>query len=85
MNDTPPEIHQKQRDIIMSKSPKERFEMGIQMMEDARSLVEDGIRMSNPGILALELKIEVFKRYYKNDFLPEELDVIIQSLKTSQT
>ncbi len=51
MNDTSDEVYQKQRKIVMSKSPEERFEMGIQMMEDARSLVEDGIRMSYPEII----------------------------------
>lgn len=71
----------KMYDIIMSKTPKERFLMGIEMMEDVRRMVEGSIREQNPGISGIDLKVEVFKRYYSKDFSPAQLNDIIESMK----
>ena len=43
MDDTSPEMRKKQREIILSKTPQERFLMGLQMMEDAREIVLNSI------------------------------------------
>ena len=50
MNDTTPEMHQFQYDLIMSKTPSERFEMGLEMMESGREMMIAGIKAQNPNI-----------------------------------
>ena len=85
MNDTPEHIRKIQYDIIMSKTPEERFLMGIEMMEDVRRMVEGSIREQNPGISDIDLRIAVFKRYYSKDFTPERLNDIIESMRAYHT
>ncbi|HEY4654854.1 MAG TPA: hypothetical protein VIH22_10085 [Cyclobacteriaceae bacterium] len=77
MNDTPDHIHKKQLEIILSKTPGQRFLMGLQMMEDVRQLVLSGIRKERPGISDKELKIAFISRYYKNDLSEERLKDVI--------
>ena len=81
MQDTTDEMLNKQREIIFSKTPAERFMMGIEMCEDVRKIVKSSIKNKNPDISKLDLKIEVFKRYYTNDFSQKELDLIIESMR----
>jgi len=81
MNDTPEHVRKIQYDIIMSKTPEERFMMGIGMMDDVRRMVEGSIREQNPGISEIDLKVAVFKRYYSKDFSAGELNNIIESMK----
>ncbi len=64
MKDTSNLIHQKQMEIIFSKSPAERFMMGIEMCRAARQMVEAGIKRNQPNISQEELTYAVFKRYY---------------------
>lgn len=78
MEDTPTHIHQKQLEIILSKTMQERLAMGLQMMEDTRLIVMRGIRQQNPGISETEVKIEFIKRYYKDDFTPEYMEDVIR-------
>jgi hypothetical protein len=70
MTDTPLYIHQKQLEIFLSKPIEERFRLGMEMMDDMKCLIEEGIRSKTPGITPAQLKIEVFKKMYKDD-LPE--------------
>ena len=64
MNDTPDFMHQKQLEIIYSKTPAERFMMGIEMCRSARRMVEAGILQENPSISEDQLNYLVFTRYY---------------------
>ena len=82
MQDTPENIIQKQREIIHSKSPDERFMMGVEMINFGRKMVESSIRQSNPQISEIDLKVETFKRCYSQSFDPEELNEIIKGLRT---
>lgn len=80
MTDTSDFIYQKQFDIIFSKSPKERFLMGFEMIESVKRIVENSIRREKPGISNLDLRVAVFKRYYQNDFSPLQLEKIAAAL-----
>ena len=81
MNDTSLIAHKKQLEIIMSKTPQERFIMGIDMMNDVRKMVENSIRLQYPDISPIELQVAIFKRYYRKDFSPELLERICQSMR----
>lgn len=81
MNDTPPEIRKKQLEIIFSKTEEERFRMGLQMIDFVRQAARNRVREKNPGISELELKVEVFRQTYKEDFPPEEMEKIVQFMR----
>jgi len=81
MQDTSPEMLNKQREIIFSKKPSERFLIGVDAINFGRMMIENNIRQMNPGISELDLKIAVLKRYYENVFDEEEFQKIINSLK----
>ncbi len=81
MIDTPEEIEQKQREILLSKTSTERFTIGMETIRFGRNIVESSIRQKHPGISETELKLAVFRRCYKDSFPPEELDLILQSMR----
>jgi hypothetical protein len=81
MQDTTKEILQKQREIIFGKSPKERFMIGVGMINFGRIIVESSIREKDPDISAIDLKIAVFRRTYANDFPSEELEKITKAFE----
>ena len=81
MNDTTPEVHKKQLEIIMSKTPQERFMMGLEMVDSVYTMVSNSIRQQNPNLSPAELQVAIFKRYYRKDFSPELLERICQSMR----
>jgi hypothetical protein len=80
MTDTPDFIYKKQFEIIFSKTPKERFLMGFEMIESVKRIVENSIRREMPNISDIDLRVSVFKRYYQNDFTPPQLEKIAAAL-----
>jgi len=82
MNDTTPEAWKKQHEIMLAMSMKQRFMEGIDMIDFTRRLVETGIRRHNSGISDVELKIEVFKRYYKDEFTEAQLNEIFRFFRS---
>ncbi len=80
MIDTTQEIANKQVEIFLVKSPKERIIIGMSMLEMGRTIVESSIKKNYPNLSDLDLKIEVFKRYYDTTFNDKELQEIIYSM-----
>ncbi|MBN1184879.1 MAG: hypothetical protein JXB49_21515 [Bacteroidales bacterium] len=76
MKDTTDDIRFKQFQIIQSKTPQERFKIGLEMIEFGIETVKQNILSKNPGINERELKKQVFLRCYKNDFTDDELEKI---------
>ena len=84
MTDTPDHIYQMQHDIMMRMTPHERFMQGIEMIDYGRMLVENSIKAKNPAISERELVVEVFKRYYQDEFSPEKLEVICAAIRKNK-
>ena len=82
--DTPKKIRKIQNQIFFQKTVQERFKIGIEMIEDAKKIVENSIKIKNPQISAIDLKIEVFKRFYKNDFSEEKMEDIVKGFREYQ-
>lgn len=80
MKDTSEEIRQKQFQIIQSKTPQERFKIGLDMIDFGFETVKQSIITKNPEINEKELKRQVFLRCYGKDFTNEELKKIIAFL-----
>jgi hypothetical protein len=49
VKDTPPEVNKLIFEAMMSKTPEERFLMGLNMMATARELVWSGIQSADAG------------------------------------
>lgn len=62
MHDTSPEMQEYQHRLIMSKTPEERFMMGIEMTEAGRELMLAGIKHAKPGLSDEEYKIELLRK-----------------------
>ena len=81
MNDTSKDILQKQFEIIMSKPLKKRLENLFEMTDLSRKIIENRIVTKNPKISEIELKVELFKVFYKSDFDEHSLQQIADSIK----
>ena len=55
--------------------------MIMQIVDDYKKNLEDSIIAENPQISANDLKIEVFKRFYKNDFSEEKMEDIVKGFR----
>jgi hypothetical protein len=61
MNDTSPEIAELVRQKLMARSGSERFVMGTQMFDAARTVV---LASLSPKLSSTELKRQLFQRLY---------------------
>ena len=61
MNDTPPEIERKMREMMMARSGAERMIMGASMFDTARAIVLASLPKDLPPE---ELKRKLFARIY---------------------
>ena len=66
-NDTDPLIYKVYYEMIMSKSPEERFKMGLEMADDGWKLMIAGIKDLYPGIDEKHINIEILKRLRISD------------------
>ncbi len=67
MRDTSQDMQDYQYKLIMSKTPQERFRLGLEMMEAGRELMLAGIRNAQPGLSEEEYRIELLKRLIRFD------------------
>ena len=72
---------QSQKEIMMQKTAKERFEIAMQLTDNYRKNIENDIKKENHQISVEELKIEVFRRFYKNDFSEGKMEDIVKGFK----
>jgi hypothetical protein len=80
MTDTQLHIYKIQYDIIASKSMSERVSLGIETIDSVRAMIKRSILSLNPSIDNATLEMQIFLRYYANDFAPELLSKIAQSI-----
>jgi hypothetical protein len=83
MNDTPKDIIRKQFDIIYSKPLYERVKSVFEMTELSRTIIRNQIKEKNPGISEVDLKIELFKTFYRSDFDNETLKLITDNMRAT--
>ena len=81
MNDTPKHILQKQFEIIHAKPLKERISGLFEMTELSRKIIINQVHLKNPELNEIELKIELFKAFYRFDFDNETLCKIAANMK----
>lgn len=81
MNDTPKHILQKQLEIINKRSDAEKIERWLELTELSRTIILDQLREKHPEMSERDLIAELFKIFYKNDFTPEKLNIIAESIR----
>lgn len=81
MTDTPPDIRQRQGQIIRRKPLEDRLRMVFEMMEGGQRMVADRLTRQHPDWSQAELKAAVFERIYRDDFSVEEMEHILTSLR----
>lgn len=80
MKDTPPEIEAIFLQMMMKKTPEERFKMATGMFEDAKALVLASFPeevLKSPT----ETRCQLFLRFYGQDFSEEEREKILTHLR----
>ena len=80
MNDTSKEILQKQFEIINAKPIEERISNLFEMTELSRMMVQNQIKTKHPELTEIEIKIELFKAFYRFDFDKKTLNQIAESM-----
>jgi hypothetical protein len=80
MRDTPPDVDAMYRDLLLSRTPAERVRMAASMHEAARAIIRAGIP-DDCWETEADLRIEVFRRFYRQDFSPEEMARIVEGLR----
>ena len=68
MNDTPPEIERRYREMLLQRSGEERLIMGCSMVTFARELVVASVLAKTPDASPSELRRAIFLRFYGDDF-----------------
>ncbi|HOG42651.1 MAG TPA: hypothetical protein PLW37_08515 [bacterium] len=81
MNDTPKHILKKQLEIINKRSDAEKIERWLELTELSRTIILDQLREKHPEMSERDLIAELFKIFYKNDFTPEKLNIIAESIR----
>ncbi len=77
MHDTSSEMQEHQHRLIMSKTPEERFIMGIEMSEAGRELMIAGIKYAKPGLSDEEYRIELLRKMILYDKTLEWLEELL--------
>ncbi len=81
MNDTPKHILQKQFEIVMARPLSVRISEIFDLTELSRQIISNRIREKFPDISEIELKIELFKTFYRFDFDKETLEKIAVNMR----
>ncbi|WP_413935520.1 hypothetical protein [Nitrospira sp. BLG_1] len=81
MNDTPPEVEERYRAMLMQRTGEERLIMGCAMRDTARKLVEASLRVQNPSATEAEIRKGLFLRFYGHEFDAPTCDKILASIE----
>ena len=81
MNDTPRSVLKKQFEIIYAKPLREKLEGLFEMTELSRKIIQNQLVSRRPELTEVEVKIEMFKLFYKSDFDETTLYQITEQMK----
>ena len=81
MNDTPKHILQKQFEIIYAKPLCDKISGLFEMTELSRKIILNQLHLKHPELNEIELKVELFKTFYRFDFDNESLCRIAENMR----
>ena len=77
MTDTPPDVMQRYRAMLLARSPEERVKMGGSMSATARALVRASVLAQDPQASPVALRRALFLRFYGHEFEAAERERIL--------
>ena len=77
MTDTPPEVMQRYRAMLLARSPEERLKMGCSMGATARALVRAWVLARDPHASPAAVRRALFLRFYGHEFETAERERIL--------
>jgi Uncharacterised protein family (UPF0158) len=80
VTDTPPEVMQRYRAMLLGRSPEERLKMGCSMGATARMLVRASVLAQDPHASAAAVRRALFLRFYGHEFQAVEREKILVRL-----
>jgi hypothetical protein len=80
MTDTDLQTEAIYREMLMARTPEERFLMGLRMCEAVRQTV---LASLPENLSPVDRKVAILRRYYENDLSSAELERIEQALRTT--
>ena len=82
MNDTTPRAEKRLRELMMQRTPGERFKMASSMFDAARLLVLAGIKADHGEDLdPVEVRVQLFLRTYGSDLSPHRLLRVVERIR----
>jgi hypothetical protein len=81
MNDTPPEMERRYREMLLQRPGAERLKMGCSMFSTARALVVASILDKDPAASPARVREQVFLRFYGPDFSADARERIAARLR----
>lgn len=85
MTDTPPDVLQRYRAMLLARSPEERLKMGCSMGATARALVRASVLALDPHASPAAVRRALFLRFYGHEFDAAERERIMASLERNET
>ena len=80
MIDTPPQIEQAFREMLLERSGEERLKMGCSMHGMAQALVRAAVLEKDPSASPAEIRRALLIRFYGLDIAPETMQKILSAL-----
>lgn len=80
MNDTPPEMDERYRAMLLNLTGEERLIMGCAMRDTARAMVEASLREHDPNATVETIRKGVFLRFYGHEFDDRTRDKILAAI-----
>lgn len=81
MNDTPPEMDERYRAMLMQRTGEERFIMGCAMRDTAQALVEASLQEQDPHATVETIRKGLFLRFYGHEFDAETRTKILAAIE----
>ena len=82
MNDTPPEVERRYRELLLHRSGADRLRMGCSMHATAQALVRASVLEKDPLASPATLRRALFLRFYGHEFDAQAREKILLALKT---
>jgi hypothetical protein len=85
MNDTPPDVEERYRAMLMQRTGAERLIMGCAMRDTARAFAEASLREQNPEATVMDIRKGLFLRFYGHEFDAPARDKILAAIERAAT
>ncbi|MGH7366117.1 MAG: UPF0158 family protein [Candidatus Rokuibacteriota bacterium] len=85
MTDTPPEVMQRYRAMLLARSPEGRLKMGCSMGATARALVRASVLAQDPHASPAALRRALFLRFYAHEFEAGERERVLAWLSRHES